>query len=199
MLENSYFIKESMMTWFSPQGERLPVTVLRVATHQVISSKVVAGKTMVKVKICPNGVRKNSPGTYELRAGEIIRELEVTSAEALVTGSEVSIDGFEVNKLVEIKGRSKGKGFAGVVRRFGFAGGPASHGSKFHRQPGSIGNRTWPGRVMPGKKFPGHLGDKNLTVKNIEVIEFKKDEGILLLKGAVPGSRNSLVCVSRSK
>ncbi|RYZ78363.1 MAG: 50S ribosomal protein L3, partial [Proteobacteria bacterium] len=105
----------------------------------------------------------------------------------------ISIDSLVKGDIVRITSRSKGKGFAGSVKRWGFAGGPASHGSKFHRQPGSSGNRTWPGRVMPGKKFPGHLGDETVTVRNVRVVDVLAAEGVVLVKGPVPGSRNTLV------
>ncbi|MNL65523.1 50S ribosomal protein L3 [compost metagenome] len=100
--------------------------------------------------------------------------------------------------VVKLTSKSKGKGFAGVMKRWNFAGGPAAHGSKFHRRPGSSGNRTWPGRVMPGKKFPGHLGAETVTVKNVEIVEVLASENVLMVKGPVPGARNTLVKLVRA-
>ena len=94
-------------------------------------------------------------------------------------------------KKVKLTFKSKGRGFQGVVKRYGFGGGPGSHGSRFHRAPGSIGNCEFPGRVMPGKKMPGHYGNKNVTV-NAEVVEFDENLGVLVIKGSVPGANGSL-------
>ncbi|MFN7262206.1 MAG: 50S ribosomal protein L3, partial [Pseudobdellovibrionaceae bacterium] len=121
---------------------------------------------------------------------------EAPVADAAV-GVQVSIDSLKKGDVVKITGRSKGHGFAGSVKRWNFAGGPASHGSKFHRRPGSVGNRTWPGRVMPGKRFPGHYGDEAITVKNVEIVEVLQSEGVVMVKGPVPGARNSLVKLVR--
>ena len=100
---------------------------------------------------------------------------------------------FEKGQKLRLTAKSKGRGFAGVMKRYNFAGGPASHGSTFHRQPGSIGNCTFPGRVMPGRKMPGHFGDENVTVKNVEIVDVQVDLGLVLVKGPVPGARNGLV------
>jgi large subunit ribosomal protein L3 len=94
---------------------------------------------------------------------------------------------------VKVTGRSRGRGFAGVVQRWNFNGGPATHGSGFHRKPGSVGNRTEPGRVMPGKRMAGHFGDETNTIRNIEIVDVMADEGVILVKGSVPGHRNSLI------
>jgi len=111
----------------------------------------------------------------------------------LKLGDALSIDTLVKGDVVKVTSTSKGRGFQGSVRRWNFAGGPATHGSKFHRRPGSSGNRTWPGRVMPGKKFPGHWGDETITVKNVVVVDVIPAEGVVLVKGPVPGSKNTLV------
>lgn len=108
-------------------------------------------------------------------------------------GDAISIESLTQGDFVKITAKSKGKGFQGSVRRWSFAGGPATHGSKFHRRPGSSGNRTWPGRVMPGKKFPGHLGDETVTVRNVQIVEINAADGVVLVKGPVPGHKNTLV------
>ena len=104
-----------------------------------------------------------------------------------------SIESLVKGDVVIMTSISKGKGFQGSLRRWNFAGGPASHGSKFHRRPGSSGNRTWPGRVMPGKKFPGHLGDETVTVRNVVVVDVLPHDNVIMVKGPVPGGRFSLV------
>lgn len=113
--------------------------------------------------------------------------------DGLKLGDALSIDTLAKGDVVKVTSTSKGRGFQGSVRRWNFAGGPATHGSKFHRRPGSSGNRTWPGRVMPGKKFPGHWGDETITVKNVVVVDVIASEGVVLVKGPVPGSKNTLV------
>ena len=129
---------------------------------------------------------------------QYVKELRQALPEGASLGAQVSIESLAKGDFVKITSKSKGKGFAGSVKRWGFAGGPASHGSKFHRRPGSSGNRTWPGRVMPGKKFPGHLGSENVTVKNVEIVEVNTVESVLLVKGPVPGARNTLVKLVRA-
>jgi large subunit ribosomal protein L3 len=114
-------------------------------------------------------------------------ELAVANTEA----GDLSLDPLKEAKKVKITFRSKGRGFSGVVKRYGFGGGPGSHGSRFHRAPGSIGNCEFPGRVMPGKKMPGHYGNKNVTV-NAEVVEFDEELGVLVIKGSVPGANGTL-------
>jgi large subunit ribosomal protein L3 len=103
---------------------------------------------------------------------------------------DLSLEPLKEAKVVKTSFNSKGRGFSGVVKRYGFAGGPGSHGSRFHRAPGSIGMCEWPGRVMPGQKMPGHYGNKKVTVKN-EVISFDEENKILVLKGAVPGHKGA--------
>jgi len=116
--------------------------------------------------------------------------------ELLNAGDVVKVDVFAEGDFVEVVGTSKGKGFQGVMKRHHFKGGRDSHGcSLSHRVPGSIGQRTYPGRVIPGKKMPGHMGDRTVTTKNLEVVGIKEEQGILLIKGAVPGANHAQVCI----
>jgi large subunit ribosomal protein L3 len=98
---------------------------------------------------------------------------------------------------VKITARSKGRGFAGAMKRWNFGGGPAAHGSKFHRAPGSVGNRTWPGRVIPGKRLPGHFGDETVSVRNVKIVDVLPEQNALLVKGPVPGGRNTFVKITK--
>ena len=125
-------------------------------------------------------------------------ELRVNDVDASALGKELSVDGFEPNTYVDVTGTSKGKGFQGVIKRYGFQGGPKTHGSKFHRAPGSIGQCATPARVFKQKKMPGHMGDKTTTIQNIKVVELNTDKGYMLLKGSLPGSKNGFIRVSQA-
>jgi len=195
--------KLGMSQVFGDNGEMIPVTVLKMDTWVVsqVKTKEKDGYDAIQVA----GHAKKAVNTTKAEKGHLkkagfengahhIAEFRQSTLPADATvGSRISIDSLAKGDVVRITSRSKGKGFHGSVRRWGFAGGPASHGSKFHRQPGSSGNRTWPGRVMPGKKFPGHVGDETVTVRNVKIIQVLAEEGVILVKGPVPGARNTLV------
>jgi large subunit ribosomal protein L3 len=195
--------KMGMSSVYGVNGEAIPVTVLKMEPWVVSQIKSVESDGYVAVQLA-SGAKKASNSTKAAKGhfgkagfengAKFAKELRLTALSAdLALGQHVSIESLTKGDVVRITSRSKGKGFAGSVKRHNFAGGPASHGSKFHRQPGSSGNRTWPGRVMPGKKFPGHLGSETVTVRNVKIIDVLPAEGILLVKGPVPGSRNTLV------
>lgn len=206
-LNGLYAFKEGMATIYNDQGEAVPVTVLRYEPWVVSQLKTEEkdGYTGVQLACRPKKA-KNSDGAEKghfKKAGfesgfQYVKELRQELPEGAAVGAKVSIESLKKGDVVKLTGVSKGRGFQGSVRRWNFAGGPASHGSKFHRRPGSSGNRTWPGRVMPGKKFPGHWGVETITVKNVQVVEVLPSEGVLMVKGPVPGSRNSLVKMVRA-
>jgi len=166
----------------------VPVTLLKIVPAKVCEIKE-NGKALVAY---PKGKKFNKPiegmqKKYGL-SKEFNRfvELKVANSEA----GDIDLTPLNEAKKVKITFKSKGRGFSGVVKRYGFGGGPGAHGSRFHRAPGSIGNCEFPGRVMPGKKMPGHYGNKNVTV-NAEVVEFNPDMGVLVIKGSVPGANGS--------
>lgn len=205
-LRGLFLKKVGMTSIFGDAGEMIPVTVLKMDPWVVSQLKTDAkdGYTAVQIASGPKkAVRtSNAERGHLAKAGfengaQFIREIRYDEAKDLSAdlkvGSRISIDSLGKGDVVKITSTSKGKGFAGSIKRYHFAGGPASHGSKFHRQPGSSGNRTWPGRVMPGKKFPGHLGADTVTVNNVKVVDVLHDENVILVKGPVPGARNSLV------
>lgn len=205
-LHGLFLKKVGMTSVFGPAGEMVPVTVLKMDPWVVSQLKTEEkdGYTAVQIASGPKkAVRTSSAERGHLKkagfenGAQFIREIRFKKAKDLSAdlkvGSRISLDSFAVGDVVKITSTSKGKGFAGSVKRYHFAGGPASHGSKFHRQPGSSGNRTWPGRVMPGKRFPGHLGADTVTVNNVKVVDVLHDENVILVKGPVPGARNSLV------
>jgi large subunit ribosomal protein L3 len=134
-----------------------------------------------------------------LRRFKHLREFEIAENEEIEVGQKLDASLFQPGDLVDVTGISKGKGFAGVVKRYHFAGGPKTHGqSDRHRAPGSIGATTSPGRVWKGQHMAGHMGSQKVTVRNLEVIEADPERNLLLVRGAVPGARNGLVLVRKS-
>lgn len=201
-----FAFKEGMSTIYNDQGEAVPVTVLRYEPWIVSQIKTNDKDGYDAIQLaCQPKKAKNSTSAEKghlAKAGfengaRFVKELRQELPEGASVGSSLSIDSLAKGDFVKITSKSKGKGFAGSMKRWNFAGGPASHGSKFHRRPGSSGNRTWPGRVMPGKKFPGHLGNETVTVRNVEVVEINASESVLMVKGPVPGARNTLVKLVR--
>ncbi len=200
-LNGLFAFKEGMGTVFTEQGEAIPVTVLRYEPWFVSQVKTAATDGYEAVQIACNPKKAKNTNSAEKghfkkigweTGAQLTREVR-QSTDNVKLGAQVSIESLQKGDLVKMTGVSKGHGFAGVVKRWNFAGGPAAHGSKFHRRPGSSGNRTWPGRVMPGKRFPGHYGDETISVKNVEIVEVNAEQGVVLVKGPVPGARNSLV------
>jgi large subunit ribosomal protein L3 len=167
----------------------VPVTLLKVVETKVCEVRE-DGKALVsyhsgkKINKAIEGQQKKYNISKEFNRFKTIRVAEGTEP------GDLSIEPLKEAKVVKTSFNSKGRGFSGVVKRHGFAGGPRSHGSRFHRAPGSIGMCEWPGRVQPGQKMPGHYGNKKVTVKN-EVISFDEENGILILKGAVAGHKGA--------
>lgn len=201
-LNGLFAFKEGMATIYNEQGEAIPVTVLRYEPWFVSQIKTTENDGYEAIQVaCHPKKAKNSNSAEKghlSKAGfengaQFVKELRQAPPEGLSLGAQVSIESLVKGDVVKITSKSKGKGFAGVMKRWNFAGGPGSHGSKHHRRPGSSGNRTWPGRVMPGKKFPGHLGNETVTVKNVQIVGVDLAESVLMVKGPVPGHRNSLV------
>lgn len=201
-LNGLFAFKEGMATVYNDRGESVPVTVLRYEPWVIsqIKTDEKDGYSALQLACRPKKAKNSSKAEvghlkksgFENAAAHI-KELRQEIPSNLELGMRVSIESLKKGDVVKITGKSKGHGFAGVQKRWNFAGGPASHGSKFHRRPGSVGNRTWPGRVMPGKKLPGHYGDETVTVKSVQIIDVLPQEGVLMVKGPVPGARNSLV------
>lgn len=202
LLNGLFAFKEGMATIYNDKGEAVPVTVLRYENWKVSQVKTNEKDGYEAIQIA--SVPKKSKNANSAEIGHLkdagfeagarfVREIRQASPEGVKVGDTVSINSLVKGDVVKITAASKGRGFQGSVRRWGFAGGPATHGSKFHRRPGSSGNRTWPGRVMPGKKFPGHWGDETITVKNVVIVDVLANEGVLFVKGPVPGAKNTLV------
>jgi len=128
-----------------------------------------------------------------------MNEVAVDNPGEYTPGQEIGIDIFNVGERIDISGKTKGRGFAGVMKRHGFSGGRKTHGSKCHRIPGSIGCSAWPAKVVKGKKMPGHYGNTKKTVRNLEIVDIRPEENLLLIKGAVPGARSGIVLVNKRK
>ncbi|MBF0152420.1 MAG: 50S ribosomal protein L3 [Magnetococcales bacterium] len=196
--------KLGMTQTFSEQGERLPVTVLQLGPCPVVAkrSQDKDGYNAVQLGFeekKPSRVSKPEKGYFakvNMPPQRMLKEFRVDNPDQYEVGQKLSVEQFTVGQLVDVTGRSIGKGFAGVMKRWGFKGGKASHGAhKVHRSPGSIGQRQTPGRVMPGKKMAGHMGDKNITVQSLRVTAVDAEKNLLVVHGSVPGAEGSVVLV----
>ena len=198
--------KIGMTQIFSKEGQMVPVTVVKVGPCTIVQKKTVEkdGYRALQLGFCNKKIEKVTKPlqghfkALEGRALAVLKEFRVEELNQFNVGQDITLEIFKVGEKVKITGISKGKGFAGVIKRWGFSGGPKSHGSMFHRAPGSIGASATPSRVLKGKKMPGHLGAKRVTLKNIEVVDVRLKEHLLLLKGAVPGSKNGLIAVCKT-
>jgi large subunit ribosomal protein L3 len=200
--------KLGMSSLFSPGGEQVPVTVLEVGPCVVTQIKTLAtdGYEALQVGFLerkPSRVTKPLKGHFAKSGGQVyatIAEIAVGDPSEYVLGQTLTVDTiFQVGSLVDVRGISKGRGFAGVIKRWGFHGGRATHGSMFHRAPGSMGASATPSRILKGKKLPGHYGNRRVTVKNLEVVDIRSDQNLMIVKGAVPGSKSGLVEVRKPK
>lgn len=202
--------KVGMTRIFTENGDSLPVTVVDVKGNRVTQIKTCEtdGYSAIQVafgKKRPIRVNKPMSGHFSkagTEAAKLIKEFRVATddeAVQLTLGSSVEIDIFQVGQKVDVSGTTIGKGYAGTIKRHHFASNRASHGnSKAHRKPGSIGMAQDPGRIFPGKRMSGQLGNVKRTVQNLEIIKIDKDRSLLLIKGAIPGSKGSEVIVSSS-
>jgi large subunit ribosomal protein L3 len=198
--------KLGMTQVFSDDGNVLPVTVIEAGPCIVVQKKTLDndGYNVLQLGYSEKKVKRlNKPlkGHFKKHNATpcaYLKEFGVDNIEDYQEGDSITIDMFNAGDFVDVTGVSKGKGFAGVVKRWGFRGGPGGHGSMFHKSPGSIGASATPSRVFKGRKMPGRLGGKRVTVQNIQVVEVKPDKNIILLKGAVPGSQNGIITIKSS-
>lgn len=195
---------------FRADGQVVPVTVLKAGPCVVVQRKTPAtdGYDAVQLGFMEyakkSGVSKPKAGHFKKSGAEGVKFLREFLLEAgtngdLKAGDRVLVDEFKPKEKVDVIGLSKGRGFAGLVKRHHFRGGPESHGSMFHRAPGSIGASSFPSRVFPGMRMAGQMGTTRVTVRNLEIVEVDAEENVLLIKGAVPGPTGSYVMVRRAK
>ena len=197
--------KIGMTQIFSEDGKMVPVTVLQMGPCTVSQMKTIENDGYLAAQICFDPVaeyRVTKPIVGHFKKAQIppARHLKefIGDLAGMSVGDTVTVDIFKKGDRVDVTGVTKGKGFQGVMKRHNFAGGPATHGSMFHRAPGSIGASSFPSRVFKNKKMPGHMGVENMTIQAITVVEVRPDEHLLFLNGAVPGSPKGLVMVNRS-
>lgn len=195
--------KVGMTRIFNEDGSATPVTVLEVAPNRVSQIKTVDTDGYEAVQLVAGSkkasrVNKALAGHFAkagVEAGSVCREVRTDSSE-FELGSSISVDVFEEGQKIDVTGVSKGKGFAGVLKRWNFAGKDATHGNSInHRTPGSIGQNQTPGRVFKGKKMSGHMGSVNHTTQNLQVVRVDAEKNLLLVKGAVPGAKGSSVVI----
>ena len=195
--------KCGMTRVFTEEGVSVPVTVIEVTPNRVAQLKTEESDGYQAVQVTvgerrANRVTKAQAGHFSkagVEAGRGVWEFRAEAGE-LQPGSEVTVEGFEAGQLIDVTGTSKGKGFAGAVKRWNFRTQDATHGNSLsHRAPGSIGQNQTPGRVFKGKKMAGHLGAERVTVQNLEVVRVDAEKNLLLVKGAVPGATGGDVIV----
>ncbi|MDR3315744.1 MAG: 50S ribosomal protein L3 [Coriobacteriales bacterium] len=205
---NTILGKKLGMTQVWSEDDRLiPVTVIQAGPCVVTQIKTAEKEGYGAIQIGfgfvkPSKVNKPKRGHFD-KAGvdplKVLREVRVEDTAAYELGQEITVDLLAEVKKVHVTGISKGKGFAGVIKRHNFSGGPGGHGAHFHRAPGSIGQCATPSRVFKGVKMPGHMGVDQVTVKNLEVVRVDAEQNLLLVKGAVPGGKNALVSIRTAK
>jgi large subunit ribosomal protein L3 len=204
MIEGLIGKKIGMTQTFDPLGNVIPVTVIKAGPCTVIQKKTVERDGYEALQIGfieERGVRKpgKAAAGHFQKAGvpptRLLREFRYTPQSEIKEGDQILVDIFQAGEKVHVAGTSKGKGFQGVVKRHGFRGGGATHGSMFHRAPGSIGASSYPSRVLKGTRMGGHMGHDRITVRNLEVVEADKDNNLLLVRGAVPGPRGGYVLI----
>ncbi len=201
--------KLGMTQIFGANGEVIPVTVLKAGPSVVVQRKSAAKEGYDSAQIGlvefvkPQRVNKPMTGHYKkagVESARVLREVKIAEGAEVKAGDRFAAgDVFKVNDKVDVIGVSKGRGFAGFVRRHHFRGGDASHGSMFHRAPGSIGASSFPSRVWPGMRMAGHLGNARITVRNLQVVQIDADDNLMVVRGAVPGPNGAYVVIRRAK
>jgi len=192
---------------FTSEGKNIPVTAVQVGPCVVTQIKTVANDGYNALQL-GFGDKKKSRVNRALeghlkKSGEtrfaFLREVTVNEPSEYGLGQTINIDIFNIGETIEVSGTTKGKGFSGVIKRHGFHGGKKTHGSHSHRIPGSIGCSAWPAKVIRGKKMPGQFGNTKKTIRNLEIIDIRPEENLILIKGAIPGSKNGIVEIKKPK
>jgi large subunit ribosomal protein L3 len=198
--------KLGMTQIFTEKGQVIPVTVVEAGPCTVVQKKTEETDGYCSVQLSFDEVKaskvtKPEQGHFEKYSAapaRVLKEFKLDDAAAMEPGQVIKADTFEAGDKVDVSGKSKGKGYQGVIKRHGQHRGPMAHGSKYHRSPGSMGSSAYPARVPKGKKLPGQMGNKNVTALNLEVVDVDPQENILLIEGAVPGPRGSVIVVKSS-
>jgi large subunit ribosomal protein L3 len=199
--------KVGMTAIFTPDGRHIPVTVILAGPCVITQVKTVEkdGYNALQIGF---GEKKESrttkpiKGHFQKSGGKccaFLKEVGVDNPEAYTPGQILGSDFFQIGERIDVVGTTKGRGFSGVMKRHGFSGMRATHGVKGHRVPGSIGCSAWPSKVIKGKKMPGHHGMERKTARNLEIVDIRPDDNLILIKGAVPGSREGIVVLNKLK
>jgi len=203
---NRIFGKKIGMTrYFIDEGQSVPVTLVKAGPCVVIQKKTADKDGYEAIQVGfeeKKEKRVNKPlKGHQKSAGDklfrYLKEIRVDSSDEYEVGQEITADIFQIGDVVTVTGKSKGRGFAGVIKRWGFSGGRKTHGSRSHRVPGSIGMSATPARVVKGKKMPGRMGYQRTTIKNLTVLDVRPDINLIAIKGALPGSTDTLIEISR--
>lgn len=198
--------KLGMTQIFLEDGTRVPVTVIQAGPCYVVQKKTAVndGYSAVQVgfeTVAAANVNKPYLGHCTKSGHGVfrhLREFKNDQVESLNVGDEITVNEFAVDDVIDVTGTSIGKGFQGVIKRWNFKGGRASHGSRFHRAPGSIGASATPSHVFKNKKMPGQLGNVKVTVQRLKIVRVDAPDNLILIKGAVPGHKNSIVTIKKS-
>lgn len=198
--------KIGMTQIFSENGNVIPVTAVEAGPCIVVQKKTENsdGYNAIQIgfgDINEKNMTKPVKGQFlkaKLPLKRYLREIRVENSDEYTVGQEIKADVFSVGDKVDVTGTSKGKGFQGVIKRHGAHRGPMGHGSMYHRRPGSMGPTTSPGRVFKGKKLPGHMGNVKVTVQNLEIAGVDAEKNIILIRGAVPGQKGSLIYIKQT-
>ena len=193
--------KVGMTQIFDENGTVIPVTVIEAGPCVVAQVKTIENDGYEAVQLGFGEVKENKlnkpvKGHFakaNVPAKKHLREFRLDSIEGIKVGDELKAGVFAEGEKIDVQGTSKGKGFQGVIKRHGQHRGPMGHGSMYHRRPGLMGSTSTPGRVFKGKKLPGHMGHKTVTIQNLEVVRVDLDKNVILVKGSIPGAKNSIV------
>lgn len=206
MVKEIYGKKIGMTQIFSEDGVAIPVTAIEAEPLTVVAKKTVdkEGYNAIVVafgEVKEKNVNKPTKGIFEKAGVEVqkyLKEIKVENVDEYEIGSKITVETFTTEDRVDVQGTSKGKGFQGNIKRHGQHRGPMTHGSMYHRRPGSMGATSTPGRVFKGKKLPGHMGDVTSTILNLSLVRVDADKNVILVKGSIPGAKNSIVRVRKS-
>jgi large subunit ribosomal protein L3 len=199
--------KLGMTGVFSSEGRYTPATVIEAGPCVVTQIKTMDTDGYNALQLGFGGkrtsrVNKPMQGHFKKSGDQcfqFMREFSVENPADYNVGQELTVEMFKVGERVDVVGTSKGRGFSGVIKRHGFHRGPMTHGSRNVRRPGSVGCSAWPAKIIKGKKMPGHYGTDRKTIRNLEIVDIRSDDNLILVKGAVPGAESGLVAVNKLK
>jgi len=199
--------KVGMTQVFTKEGIAIPVTAVIAGPITVVQVKTIEQDGYCAIQVGYGDLKENRAnkpikGTFEKAKTALkkyLREFRVEDVKGFEVGKEYNVaEMFEEGNVVDVTGTSKGKGFAGTVKRHGTATGPKTHGSHYHRGPGSMGSASSPSRVFKGKKLPGHMGSEQVTVQNLDIVKVYSENNLLLIKGAIPGPKGGLLIINEA-